>query len=149
MPLPRSVMKYKKDGVELISNVERFKYLRNELVRAALRDSGKYIRNRALREVRKLKGLKRGKRPPNAFQYWVRRRETDLVIGIKHNTWYGAEQELGTSKQPKRAILVSTVRREIDVIRQIQAAYLSSIENEQKAIAMIDENSEGDNGPDG
>jgi HK97 gp10 family phage protein len=149
MPLPRSVTKIKRDGVEFTSSVERAKYLLKELQRAALRDSGKFIRNRALREARKLPGLKRGKRPPNAFQYWVRKQETDLIVGIKHNTWYGSDQELGTRKQPKRAILTKTVRENVADIRSIMGQYLSTIEQENEAQRLIDENAEGGSENDG
>jgi HK97 gp10 family phage protein len=148
MPLPKSAVKIKRDGVELISNVDRAKYLLVELQRAALRDTGKLIRRRALDDARKLRGLKRGKRPPNAFQIWVRKKSGDLQVGIKHNTWYGAEQELGTNRQPKRAILRNATFNNIDDIRRIQGQYLSAIENENRAIGLIDENNEGDNSDD-
>lgn len=139
MSIPRSVTKVTRDGVEFTSNVDRAKYTITELVRAALRDSAKIIRRRALDQVRKLPGLKRGKRPTNAFQYWLRRQEGDLLVGIKHDTWYGAEQELGTNKQPKRGILRSSVYDNIDIIRQAQAKYLSAIEDENRALGLINE----------
>ena len=82
---------------------------------------------------------------PNAFQYWVRKRDGDLQIGIKHGTWYGADQELGSKNQPRRAILRDTVYENVSEIQKIQGQYLSAIEDELKAIALIDENNEGDN----
>ncbi|RED54794.1 HK97-gp10 family putative phage morphogenesis protein [Cohnella lupini] len=142
MPVPPAV-RIRRDGVEYLSNVERAKYLIRELTRAALRDSGKLIRNRALNEVRKLKGFRRGKRPLRAFQTWVKAREGVLVVGIKHDTWYGVQQELGTSKQPKRAILTNAVMNNISDIRRIQGVYLSSIEDENRALGLIDEDDEG------
>ena len=148
MAIPRSVVKIKKSGIEYTSSVDRAAYLISELARAALRDTGRFIRNRSLDKARKLPGMRRGRRPPNAFQYWVRKRETDLQVGIKHNTWYGAEQELGTNNQPKRAILTTTTEENIDDIRRIQGQYLSAIEKENIALGLIDENNEGENNED-
>ncbi|WP_226085648.1 HK97-gp10 family putative phage morphogenesis protein [Mesobacillus sp. S13] len=142
MPMPRSVIKVKKNGVEFTSNVERAKYTIQELSRAALKDVAKLIRRRMLDKARKMPGMRRGKRIPNAFQYWVRKRETDLVVGVKHDTWYAVEQELGTNKQPKRSIIRSTVYENIDEIRIIQGKYLSAIENENRALGLISEEEE-------
>jgi len=138
-----SPIKIRKSGVEYISRVDRTKYLLAELTRAALRDVGKYVRRIQLDEVRKLKGLKRGKRPLRAFQFWVRKRDQDLWVGIKHNTWYGVQQELGSHNQPKRAILKNSVMKNIATIRKIEGQYLSAIENENKAIGLIDPDDEG------
>lgn len=148
MPVP-SAVKIKRNGVEYVSKVDRAKYLITELSRAALRDTGKLVRNRALNEVRKLRGLKRGKRPLNAFQFWVRKREGNLQVGIKHETWYGVAQELGTSNQPRRGILMNAAMENIDDIRRIQGAYLKHIEDENRALGIIDENDEGDNTDEG
>lgn len=138
-----SPVKIKKNRVEYISRVDRTKYLLVELTRAALRDVGKLARRRQLDAVRKLKGMRRGKRPLRAFQYWVRKRENDLIVGIKHNTWYGVKQELGTSKQPKRGILRNSIFDNIDEIRRIQGQYLSTIEDENRALGLINEDEYG------
>ncbi|MCR8635749.1 HK97-gp10 family putative phage morphogenesis protein [Paenibacillus radicis (ex Xue et al. 2023)] len=140
-----SVVKIKKDGVEFTSSVDRAKYLLVELERAALRDIGKLIRKRVMQEARKQKGLKRAKRISRSYQYWVRKRENNLQVGIKHNTWYGVEQELGTSKQPKRALLTNAARNHIQDIRAIAGAYIKQIEDENRALKSIDENNEGEN----
>jgi HK97 gp10 family phage protein len=140
--MPRSVTRVRRDGVEFVSNVDRAKYTIQELSRAALKDTAKLLRRRMLDKARKMPGMRRGKRIPNAFQYWVRRRETDLQVGIKHDTWYGVEQELGTSKQPKRSIIRDTVYENIDQIRIIQGKYLSAIEDENRALGLIDEDEE-------
>jgi HK97 gp10 family phage protein len=142
MPMPRSVIRVNKNGVKYISNVDRAQYTIKELSRAALKDVAKLIRRRMLDKARKMPGMRRGKRIPNAFQYWVRKRETDLVVGIKHDTWYGVEQELGTSNQPKRSIVRDTVYENIDEIRRIQGKYLSAIESENKALGLINEEEE-------
>lgn len=144
MPLPKSVIKVKKDGVEFISSVDRTKYLLAELERAALKDVAKLLRRRMLDKGRKLPGLKsfKIKRIPNAFQYWVRKRDADLQVGIKHDTWYGVEQELGTKNQPKRGILRETTFENIDQIRIIEGQYLKAIEDENRAIGLINEEEE-------
>jgi HK97 gp10 family phage protein len=139
LPLPKSVTKVAKGGVTFTSNVDRAQYLLSELQRAALRDTAKFIRKRMIEKLKKLPGMKRSKRPYKSTQYWLRRKESDLQIGFKHNTWYGVAQEFGTSNQPKRSVLRDTVHENIDQIRLIQGQYLSAIENENKALGLIDE----------
>jgi len=139
-----SPVKIKKGGVEYVSRVDRTNYYIRELTRAAMRDVGKFVRRHQLDEVRKLRGLKRkNKRPLRAFQYWVRKRENDLIVGIKHNTWYGTQQEQGTHKQPRRQILRKSVLENIDEIRKIEGQYLSAIENENKTQGLISEEEYG------
>ena len=74
----------------------------------------------------------------SSTQYWVRKRETDLQIGFKHDTWYGVLQELGTKGQPARHILRGTVMENLDDIRRVQGRYLSAIENENVAMGLVD-----------
>src|SRR5690625_3812780 len=90
-------------------------------------------------KLRKLPGMRRSKRIYSSTQYWVRRIEADLQIGFKHDSWYGARSELGTSNQPKRNILRSTVYDNIDQIRIIQGQYLSAIQDKNKALGLVDE----------
>ena len=138
MPLPRSVTRIGRDGVTFTSSVDRARYLLVELERAALRDTAKLIRKRMIAKLRKLPGMKRNKRIYNSTQYWVRKRETDLQIGFKHDTWYGVWGELGTKNQPARHILRNTVMESIDDIRRVQGKYLSSIESENIALGLVD-----------
>ncbi len=173
MPLPPKVTKYKNGNVEFISSVDRVNYTLRELTRAALLEVGKYIAIKCNKEARKLRGFTKkanrrvgSKLSKAAFQFWVRKQETDLLVGVKHDTWYGAAQELGgmTSggigsgkkgvsgvkgalpqirKQPKRGILRNTTYENIDKIREIEGKYLSAIEDENRALGLIDENLEG------
>ena len=143
MGLPKSVIKIKKDGVEFKDSVDRTMYFLEELQRAALRDSAKIIRKRMAKKLRALPGMKKNKRIYNSTQYWVRKRETDLQIGFKHDTWYGVQQEIGSHNQPKRAIVKNSVMKNIAEIRKIEGQYLSAIENENKAIGLIDPDDEG------
>lgn len=142
MPMPKSVTKVKKNGIEFSSNVDRVQYTIQELSRAALKDTAKLIRKRMIEKLKKLPGMKRNRRIYKSTQYWVRRKETDLQIGFKHDTWYGVEQELGTSNQPKRSILRDTVYENIDQIRIIQGKYLSAIEDDNRARGLINEDEE-------
>lgn len=139
MPLPKSVTKIKRNGIEFTSSVERAQYTIEELCRAALRDCAKLIRKRMITKLRKLRGMKRNKRITNSAQFWVRKKEGDLIIGFKHDSWYGARSELGTHGQPARHILRDTVFENILEIRKIQAQYLSAVEDELRAMQLIDE----------
>lgn len=144
MPLPKSVVKIKRKGVEFVSNVNRAEYTLTELTRAALRDIGKLLSFKARDKVRAIanNSMKRAKRVNNAWQYWVRQYDIDLQIGIKHDTWYGVDQELGLDGQPKRDILRKTVFENLELMREIQAKYLKHIEDEIQAARVIDERAE-------
>jgi hypothetical protein len=144
MGLPRSVTRNTRNGVRFTSSVDRVNYTLNELTRAALRDIGKVLSTRAVRKIKLISRgvLKKWNFKFREVQYWNRRLETDLIIGFKHDTWFGVQQELGTEGQPKRDILRSTVIENIDLIEQIQAQYLRHIENEMAARRLIDENAE-------
>ena len=133
MPIPPAE-KFTKNGVTYMGNVDRIKYTLNELTRAALKDCGKYIAKKTRQKIKR----RTGKLARN-IQYWVRKRETDLQVGFKPGGFYGMYQELGTSKQPKLGALASTTKEEIAEIIKIQGMYLSAIENEQKALSLLDE----------
>lgn len=146
MAIP-SPMKFKKDGVEFTSSVDRCNYTIRELTRSALRDVGRYVVRQCTRKARRLEGLGHTRYIQKRFQFWVRKQEGDLQVGI-HNvmknknpgeTWYGMDQELGLNGQPKRAFLHDSVYDNIRTIRDIEAQYLSAIEDEQRALALIDE----------
>ena len=122
-------------------------YTIRELARAALRDVGRYVMRQCTRKARRLEGLGHTRYIQKRFQFWVRKQEGDLLVGI-HNvmknknpgeTWYGMDQELGLNGQPKRAFLQTSVYENIRTIRDIEAQYLSAIEDEQQALALIDE----------
>lgn len=142
MPMPKSVTKYNKDGITFVSSVDRANYTIEELSRAALKDVAKVLRKRMIVKLKKLPGMKRNKRLYKSTQYWVRKKETDLQLGFKHNTWYGVLQEIGGNNQPKRSILRDTVFESIADIQRIEAQYLSAIEDELKAKVLINEDEE-------
>ena len=138
MAIP-SPVKIKKGSIEFTSNVDRAKYMIVELERAALRDIAKLLRKRIIEKLKKRRGLKRAKRPYSSTQYWVRKRETDLQIGFKHDTWYGVDQELGTRNQPKHGVLRETTFENINNIQLIAGKYLKEIEDENRATGLIQE----------
>lgn len=134
MSVPKSVVKISKDGVEYISSVDRVNYTIQELTRAALRDVGKLICKRTRQQINR----RTGKLAKNT-QYWVRKKDCDLQVGFKPGGFYGGFQELGTERQPKIGALYDTVKSNIQTIRDIEGQYLSAIEDEQKALSLIDE----------
>lgn len=145
MSVPKSVIKFKKGGIFYTSSVDRAEYTIRELTRAALRDVGKLVSRTCNSAAMRLPGLRKSRRvrgKMSAFQYWARSKSCDLQVGIKHGTWYGEQQELGTRNQPKRGILRNSVYNNIPKIIEIESKYLSALEDEATALRMIE--SEGD-----
>lgn len=146
MSVPKSVVKLSKKGVEYTSSVDRVNYTITELTRRAMMDVGRFILYEVAAKVRGInKFTKKARYAPKRYQMWVPKRENYLVLGIENtkkgaNTaWWADQSELGTDGQPRRGFLTETVRDNIDKIREIEAQYLSAIEEENKAIALINE----------
>ena len=141
MPIPKSVTKVSKDGnVTYTQSVDRVNYTIRKLTRAALRDVGKYV-CKQFRDSYYSKFKKHKFRVGKAAQYWVKHKQKDveLEVGIKPNGFYGGYQELGTSKQPKLALLTHAVQDNIAKIIEIESQYLSAVEDEAKALSLISE----------
>ena len=136
MALPNYV-KITKDGVEYISGLDRCEYTITELSRAALRDVGKLVCKRARKKLPRRTGRAR-----KNLQYWVRSKQEypDLQIGYKPAGFYGGYFELGTGEIAKIAPIYSSVSENIEEIRKIEGQYLSAIEDENRALGLIDEN---------
>ena len=145
MSVPKSVVKFSKDGVTYTSSVDRASYTIIELTRAALRDVGKYLARTANSKAMKLKGLKKSRRVrgrTSTFLYnvpWAKTGLPHLEVGVTDDTWYGVEQELGTSNQPRRQILRNSAHDNIAQIIEIESKYLSALENEANALRLISE----------
>lgn len=146
MSVPKSVIKFKKGEVIYKSSVDYAAYTIKELSRAALRDVGKMLAryandaaNKHMKE-RHHHALLKYKSP---FQYWVRKRETDLQVGVEKtghkDEWYGASQELGTSGMPKLGILTETTRANIALIREIESKYLTGINADEPDLSGCSE----------
>lgn len=130
----------------LTSNVDRANYLITELTRAAMRDVAKYVLRIVRANVRSISGYTRRMRYATMrYQYWVRKKECDLQLGIENTAkgaetaWWADQSELGTGGQPKRGFLRAAVYENIEMIRKIEAQYLSAIEDENNAASLIDE----------
>ena len=145
MSVPKSVVRFRKGGVEYISSVDKASYTILELTRAALRDVGKYIARTANTSAMKLPGLKKSRRVrgrSSTFLYnvpWAKSGLPHLEVGVTHDTWYGVDQELGNSRQPKRQILRNAAHDNIAQIIEIESQYLSALEDEAKALRLISE----------
>ncbi len=135
MAVPKAV-KITKNGVEIINKVDRTKYALKQLVHAANKDVGKLITKRTREKINKRTG--RGRR---FTQYWARK-DGSLQVGYKPEVFYLGFDELGTNKRKKIAQLNNTVQDELPEIRKIQGAYIKSIEDENKALGLINENEE-------
>lgn len=146
MGLPPSVTKIDKNGVHFTESVDRANYLITELTRAAMKDVARYVLRFVRANVRAINSqTKKMRYAGMRYQYWVRKKECDLQLGIENtakgaeSAWWADQAELGTGNQPKRGFLRSAVYDNIDTIRQIEAQYLSAIEDEMKAVSMVDE----------
>ncbi len=143
MALPRAVT-IRRDGVEYTNSVDATQYTLKELIRAALRDCGKLFCNRFKQEYYGIFRRKKGNIGKYA-QYWVRsKQETpDLLVGIKPNAFYGGFQEFGSSKTSRLGLMTSTVQDNIDTMQQIQAQYLSSLNQVNPNVPINEEDYEG------
>ena len=149
MSVPKSVVRFRtkqgKTTIEYTSSVDRASYTILELTRAALRDVGKFIVRTANSGAMKLPGLKKSRRVrgrSSTFLYnvpWAKSGLPHLEVGVTHDTWYGVEQELGTSNQPKRQILKKSAQDNVAKIIEIESQYLSALESEAKALSLISE----------
>ena len=145
MPVPKSVVRFRKNGIEYTSSVDRASYTIVELTRAALRDVGKYLARTANSKASKLPGLKKSRRVrgrTSTFLYnvpWAKKGLPHLEVGVTHDTWYGVEQEMGTSKQPRRQILKKSASENVAQIVEIESKSLSALEDEARALRLINE----------
>lgn len=127
MSLPKTV-KITKNGVEIISNVDRIQYTLKELERAALRDVGKLVCKRSRQKIKRRTG-----RLAKNTQYWVRSKQEvpDLQVGFKPGGFYGLYQEIGTNKYPKIGALSDAAESNIKDIIKIEQQYLSAYGTEE------------------
>ncbi|WP_414733433.1 hypothetical protein [Acetobacterium carbinolicum] len=142
MGMPPSVtkvlVKKGKTTIQYTSNVDRVKYTLSELTRAALRDVGKYL-TKEFRLAYYGQFKKRRGKVGKFTQYWVRKKDCDLQVGLKPNAFYGGFQEKGSSKTPALGLLTKVTQDNIAKIVEIESQYLSSLESEAAALAKINE----------
>lgn len=143
MGAPKSVVKVKKNGVEYTSNVDAAEYYIFELSRAALRDVGKFVRTKwkenYYSHFQKHSG-DAGKAVSSVVLSGKKTKYPRVEIGLKQGKidgFYAYFQEFGTSKTPKLGILTDTVESNIATIVEIESKYLSGLESEAAALALI------------
>ena len=135
MGMPKPI-KFTKNGVEYISNVDRTQYTLKQLIHAANKDVGKFGTKEAKKDISKRTG--RGRKNT---QYWARK-DGSLLLGYKPGAFYLGFEELGSSNHVKRAPLSNAITKNLNEIRKIQGTYIKSIENENKAKGLIKEEEE-------
>ncbi|MEG0165849.1 hypothetical protein [Anaerorhabdus sp.] len=166
MPLPRKEVKiiHNKNGtVHIESSLNRADYLIRELIVQALYEVQrlliKRLRERTKKEFKNLSA----KRLKSSWQYWQRKKENDLQIGTKADTYYANRQEKGFNKiisakgytrntkrgtqdvksyskrnrTKQRDILSDTVDENYGNIVKIISTYISAVEDEAKANGLI------------
>ena len=148
MSAPKSVVKVKKNGVEYTSNVDACEYYLFELSRAALRDVAKFVRAKwkenYYAHFKKHTG-DAGRAISSVVLSGAKTKYPRVEIGLKQGKidgFYAYFQEFGTSKTPRLGILTETVESNIAQIVEIESKYLSGLESEAAALALI--SSEGD-----
>ena len=145
MSVPKSVVKFDKDGVKFVSSVDYYDYTLKELCRAALRDVGKFVCRTFRKEFYAV--FKRHSGRVGRFtQYFVMHKYEDypkVQIGVKPNGFYGGFQEFGTSNQPKYGLLTNSVEDNIDMIVKIESQYLSALNGDNPESLTSDEDYEG------
>lgn len=143
MSRPDAKIVVNSDGVMFESNVDACRWTLYELIRAALMDTGKYLRIKLLERIHQEVSISGGggsrhRRIYNS-QYWVRKRENDLQVGFKHDSWYSVGQELGNMGQQKLGILRDTVYSNIGTIQEIHAQYLSALNDANPSVQEVGE----------
>lgn len=145
MSAPKSVTKITKNGIEYTSNVDACQYYLYELNRAALRDVGKFIK-RKWKDVYYGHFVRHTGDAGKAVNYKVISGKFTTAprvqVGLKSGKvdgFYAYFQEFGSSKTPRLGLLSSEVEDNIAQIVEIESKYLSGLEDEAAALAMIDE----------
>lgn len=150
MSVPKSVTKVNKNGVTYTSNVDACQYYIHELSRAALRDVGKFVRTK-WKEVYYSVFTKHSGDGGKATSYKVIASKSTIYprveVGLqsgKVDGFYAYFQEFGTSKQPRLGLLEGLVEDNVPTIVEIESKYLSALEDEAKALSLIDESEYSD-----
>ena len=153
MSVPKSVVKFKKGDVTYNSNVEACQFYIHELTRAALRDVGKFIRNK-WKTVYYAYFTKHTGDAGKAVSYIVISSKTTIYprveVGLKtgkEDGFYAYFQEFGTSRQPKLGLLTGMVEENVNQIIEIESQYLSALnKSESEAESLCNESEYSDDG---
>lgn len=148
MSAPKSVVKVKKDGVTYTSEVDKVEYYIYELTRAALRDTGKFIRKEFRTRFYDEFGKHTGDAGKVTYGKVYSGKSTTaprLEIGLpasskKVKGFYAYFQELGSEKIERKQFLQKSVEDNVSKIREIQSQYLTGINKDESQVkALIDE----------
>lgn len=152
MSVPKSVVRFRKNGIEYTSSVDFASYTLVELTRAALKDVGVLITRTANNKASRLPGMasrsfkgklhKRIKGKTSTFKWtvpWAKSGLPHLEVGITDDAWYGVEQELGSSQMKKHGFLTKSAQENVAQIIEIESKYLSALEDEAEALRLINE----------
>lgn len=142
MSVPKSIVKMKKGEVTYTSSVDYAQYCIQELVRGALRDVGKVMRSKYrtyfYQATKRHSGLAGA-----ALQYWVRKQEGDLQLGLWKTTrpakgFWGGFYEIGSDspRVPKLNIMYNMVESEVQTIIDIESKYLTALNNDDPLSGM-------------
>ena len=143
MPVPKSITKISKDGsVTYTSNVDHVQYTLQELIRGALRDTGKFIAKQTrLSFYNKHKRLSGN--VSKGIGYWVRKRDGDLQVGMgrKGFGFYGGLFEVGSMEKgiAKEDNLRNAVFENISTIIDIQSQYLTELSKDKPNLDGLSE----------
>ena len=152
MSVPKSVTKINKNGVTYTSNVDAAQYYIYELNRAALRDVGKFVRKTFREAYYAIFKRHTGDGGKSVNFVVLSSKDTKyprVEIGLKKGKvdgFYAFFQEFGTSTQPRLGLLTSSVENNIPKIIEIESKYLSALNDEAQALALIDEGEYKDDG---
>lgn len=157
-----SVMKIKKGEVVFESKCDIAKYTIQELTRRAMMDVGRYVIYNVRKDLRSIFPFTKHKRASERYQYWVPKKEGELVLGIENTkkgaktAWWADQLEqdkfvvpanakrnaggttsgLGSANSPRRHLMETFVKKHVDKIVEIESQYLEKINNEDAAVAL-------------
>ena len=124
-----------------------------------MRDVGRFVRQQ-FRQTYYQTFRKRTGEGPKAISFKVLSNKNTkyprVEIGIQHGKkgkevpgFYTYFHELGTSRHKKQGLLSKVVHSNIPKIVEIESKYLSALEDEARALALIDESEHEGGGDDG
>lgn len=152
MSVPKSVTKVNKNGVTYTSNVDACQYYIFELNRAALRDVAKFVKRKFRDSFYEHFSKDTGNAGRATQSVVLSNKDTKyprVEIGLKKNQLkgvYAYEQEFGTSKIQRLGLLTDAVESNVAKIIEIESKYLSALDDEAQALALIDESEYSDDG---
>lgn len=147
--MPKSVIKFDKNGVKYESSCDKCQYALFELNRRALSDVGRFL-CRKFNQLYEANFKKISKMHKKATKYRVfsnaQTKYPRMQIGLTGvKGFYSYFQEFGSRHTKRLGLLQRAAKENVDEIIKIESQYLSGLEDEAKALALIKESEyEGD-----